>query len=250
MDTQHGMRSAIVASRPRGLATAADIAHDERLEVVNGYVVSKDDGEELAPARDTRHGMLPSMATSRAHGLATAADIVDERQEVVRGELVQKASPSFEHGDVQGTIFGLLLRFRGLGGAAKPGGWWLSQDVEIELAPHEVYLPDLAGWRIERVAERPLGRPVRMAPDWVCEVISPSTMARDLGHKLETYHRAGVGHYWVAHPVEHYLHVYRRQDAGYVLVLAAVAGDIARIEPFATIELDMNDIFGLPPRAP
>ena len=211
MDRQDSMRSVIVASRPRGPATAADIAHDERLEVINGYVVSKDEGEELVRARG--------------------------------------AAPGFEQGDVQGTIFGRLLPFRGPGGAGKSGGWWLSQNVAIELARHKAYRPDLVGWRIERVAERPRGGPVRIAPDWVCAVHSSCTRTRGLGEELETYHRAGVSHYWIAHPVEHYFRVYRRQDEGYVLVLAASAGDIVRAEPFAGIELDLNDIFALPTRA-
>jgi hypothetical protein len=217
MDRQDNMRSVIVASGPRGPATAADIAHDERLEVINGYVVSKDEGEEQVPARGTRHGT--------------------------------GAVPGFERGDVQGTIFGRLLPFRGSGGAGKPGGWWLSQNVEIALTTRETYACDLAGWRIERVAERLRGGPVRIAPDWICAVLSSCTRTRGLGEELKSYHRAGVSHYWIAHPVEHYFHVYRRQEEGYVLMLAASAGDLVRAEPFAGIELDLNDLFALPTRA-
>jgi Uma2 family endonuclease len=185
------------------------------------------------------------MASPRAHGLATAADIVDDRQEVVRGELVRKASPSFEHGDVQWGIAGALVGFRGRSRPGRLGGWWLSTEVEIELEAHEVFQPDLAGWRIDRVPERPRGKPVRIIPDWVCEVLSPSTMKRDLGHKLHTYHRAGIGRYWVAEPIGEILTVYRWHETGYVLVLSAVPGDIVRAEPFDAIELDISDIFGL-----
>lgn len=188
--------------------------------------------------------MLAPMATPRARGLATAADLEDEREEVVCGEIMRKASPSFEHGDVQGTIFGRLLGFRGHG---NPGGWWMGTEVEIELAPHEVYLPDIAGWRIERVPERPRGRPVRVAPNWVCEILSPSTASRDLGHKLQTYHLARVGHYWVAEPFNQTLTVYRWHEAGYVVAMSAGAGERVRLEPFEAVELDLDDIFGVSP---
>ncbi|HWN71076.1 MAG TPA: Uma2 family endonuclease, partial [Haliangium sp.] len=141
------------------------------------------------------------MAPPRARGLATAADIVDDRQEVVRGELVRKASPSFEHSDVQMAIAHALGGFRGRSRPGRLGGWWLGTEVEIEIETHDVFQPDLAGWRIDRVPERPHGKPVRITPDWVCEVLSPSTMQRDLGHKLRTYHRARVGHYWIAEPI-------------------------------------------------
>lgn len=181
--------------------------------------------------------------------LLTAADLAAlERHEIVAGELVQKASPSFSHGSVQIALGGLLLGFRGPGRAGRPGGWWLGSEVEVELAANEVYLPDIAGWRIARLPEPPRERPVRVAPDWVCEILSPSTASRDVGHKLRTYHRARVGHYWVAHPAEQLVQVHRWQEAGYRLVLAAGAGELVRAEPFDAIELDIGDVFGQPAR--
>jgi Uma2 family endonuclease len=175
----------------------------------------------------------------------TARDLAGlERHEIVAGELVEKASPSFEHGDTQITIGGMLLGFRGRGGDDRPGGWWLGTEVELELAPHEVYLPDIAGWRIERVPERPTGRPVRVAPDWVCEILSPSTASRDLGHKQGGYHRARVGHYWLVDPLNLALTVLRWHEVGYQSILAAGPGDVIRAEPFEAIELDMGRIFG------
>ena len=195
--------------------------------------------------------MLSAMGPPRGRALTAAALAQLERHEVVDGELVQKASPSFAHGAAQGRISFALGGFWGHGGAAgRPGGWWLGTEVEIELAPHDVYLPDVAGWRIDRVPEQPRERPVRIAPDWVCEILSPSTTSRDLGHKQRTYHRAQVGHYWVAEPTSQTMTVYRWHEAGYVLALAAGAGEIVRAEPFDSIALDIGDIFGLPPHEP
>ena len=86
------------------------------------------------------------MQPSPVKRLATAADIADlERHEVVGGEIVEKAAPSFEHGDTQGAVYASLFGFRGSGGDGRPGGWWLGTEVEIELDSNDVYLPDIAG---------------------------------------------------------------------------------------------------------
>ncbi len=197
---------------------------------------------------EAQHGMLSTMTQPRDRRRTAAALEALERHEIVGGELVQKASPTFAHGATQISIGVALGGFRGHGRPGHPGGWWLGAEVEIELAPQEVYLPDLAGWRIDRVPEPPRERPVRIAPDWVCEVLSPSTTGRDLGHKRRSYHLARVGHYWVVEPTSQTLTVYRWQEAGYLLAMSASAGEMARVEPFDVIELDIGDMFGLPPR--
>jgi len=186
------------------------------------------------------------MATSRARPPATAADIVDARQEVVRGDLVRKASPSFQHASTQNAIGGVLFGFRGPASAGRPGGWWLGTEVEIELDTHDVYVPDVAGWRINRVPIPPMSRPVRIPPHWVCEILSPTTTARDLGHKQRTYHRMRVGHYWIVDPIEQVLSVYRWQEEGYLLALVATPGEVVRPEPFDAIELDIALLFDVP----
>lgn len=173
-----------------------------------------------------------------------------KRHEIVDGELVQKASPSFEHGSAQRRLSAVLDGFDGPARPGWPGGWWLATEVEIELAPHEVYLPDIAGWRMDVVPEPPRGRPVRIVPAWVCEILSPTTVRRDLGHKLRTYHQAGIGHYWVMEPLGQALTVYRRHADGYILAAAAGAGDIVRAEPFDAIDIDVGHLFGMPPRSP
>lgn len=197
---------------------------------------------------DTQHGMLPSMATPRARGTATATDIVEERYEVIRGELVPKESASFEHGSTQVNIVLALGGVTGRARPGRPGGWWLGTEVEVELEAHEVFLPDVAGWRIDRVPVAPSGRPIRIKPDWVCEVLSPSTMKRDRSHKQSTYHRAGIGHYWLVDPLEGILWVYRWAPEGYMQVINTAAedisaGELVRAEPFDAIGLDLADIF-------
>jgi Uma2 family endonuclease len=181
-------------------------------------------------------------------GIATAADIVDERHEVIRGELVPKDSASFEHGTVHGALASVLGVFDGRSRPGRTGGWWLGMSVTIELEAHEVFLPDLAGWRTDRVPEPPSGEPVRIMPDWVCEVLSPATMRRDRGHKQDTYHRAKIGHYWLVEPLDGLLWVYRWAPEGFTQVLAleaddVPAGELVHVEPFDALGIDLADLF-------
>jgi Uma2 family endonuclease len=180
------------------------------------------------------------MVAPRKHGSATAADLAElERSEVIAGEVHQKAAPTAEHGDAQralAQILGGRFHRRG-GGGPNPGGWWIMTEVEIQLETHEVYVPDLTGWRRDRLAERPTGRPVRERPDWVCEVLSPSTARRDQITKLWTFHRCGVGHYWIVDPEREVLAVHRWSTDGYVVVLPATRGETVGAEPFEQAEL-------------
>lgn len=183
-----------------------------------------------------------------ARNLATAADLAvldDVSAEVIDGTVVEKAAPSAEHGDAQ-SFFALLLKgpFQRRPGRGGPGGWWILTEVEIEFETHEVYRPDLSGWRRERAPQRPTGRPVRLRPDWVCEVLSPSTAKNDLVEKLRTMHACGVPHYWIADPEHETLTVLRWMAEGYLTALTAKRGDRVRAEPFDAIEIDLGTVFG------
>jgi len=182
----------------------------------------------------------------RRTGLATAAALVElERFEVISGHLHEKASPSAEHGDAQGALTELLRsRFHRRPGGSRPGGWWILTEVEIEFETSDVYLPDLAGWRREHVPERPSGRPIKLRPDWVCEILSPSTAARDQVDKQRTFHRCGIGHYWMVDPDRELLVVQRWQEGGYLVVLTAGRGDTVRAEPFDALDLRVGLLFG------
>jgi Uma2 family endonuclease len=165
--------------------------------------------------------------------------------EIIAGQLVEEASPGGEHGTTQlalgATLFGPFSRRPG---GPLPGGWWFGSDVDIEFERHEVYRPDVAGWRREHVPERPAGIPVRVRLDWVCEVLSPSNARVDQVTKFETYRRCGVPHYWIADPMLRTLRVFRWTPDGYLVVLNAEAGQRVRAEPFDAIELQVGVLFG------
>jgi Uma2 family endonuclease len=168
-----------------------------------------------------------------------------ERGEVVGGEIVDKAAPSFEHGDAQRALASLIGDgFHRRPGGSRPGGWWIATEVEIEFDTHEVYLPDLAGWRRDRVPARPSGRPITVRPDWVCEILSPSTARRDQVVKHRTLHRCKVPHYWLVDPERETLAVYRWHADGFILVLTADRAETVRAEPFESIEIRLGLLFG------
>jgi Uma2 family endonuclease len=182
--------------------------------------------------------------------LATFADLAalgdDSRSEVIHGVIVEKASPSAEHGASQFSFSGVLLRrFQRHPGGRWPGGWWFGTEIDVEYETHEIYLHDIVGWRRERVPERPSGRPIRIRPDWACELLSPSNSKRDVVDKFNVLHTNGVPHYWIADPIEQTLIVHRWESAGYLVVLSAAAGDVVRAEPFDAVELRVSTLFGI-----
>lgn len=168
----------------------------------------------------------------------------DRLHELLAGEIVERAAPSGEHGLAQGDLREALAPFRRRPGGRWPGGWWFATETEVLLGPHDLVRPDLAGWRRERSPEPPSGCPVRLRPDWVCEVLSPSTRQRDLVDKARIYHHFELPHYWLLDPDAATLTVLRWEPAGWVTVLVAQRGQTVRAEPFDAIPLVVGVLFG------
>ena len=128
-------------------------------------------------------------------------------------------------------------------GQGGPGGWFIFSEPELHLAD-DVLVPDLAGWRRERMPEKPRGVGIRLVPDWACEILSPSTRALDRKEKLPVYAREGVRHVWLMDPEVRTLEVFRWEGGRYSL-LATYAGNArVRAEPFEVIELDLPFLWG------
>jgi Uma2 family endonuclease len=189
--------------------------------------------------------MHPAVPVSPAT-LADLLAVADEKPyyELLGGELSQKSAPLWSHGRLQARLVSGLIRHFGEDAPDdEPGGWWLGTEVHVELSP-EVVVPDVVGWRMDRVAEVPDEFPVKVRPDWVCEVLSPSNPARDTVRKLRIYHRAGIPHYWLADPAQQTLVVLRWQPEGYLLTLTAEPPERVRPEPFDAAEFDVADLLG------
>ncbi len=187
---------------------------------------------------------------STAKKLATREDLFargDERMEIVAGALVEKLAPSYDHSDTQlgaGTFLRSRFHRGGGGDGSAPGGWWIVTECEIELAPSEIYRPDLVGWRRDRVPHRPQGRCITIRPDWVAEVLSPSNASTDVVLKFRVYQRAQVPHYWTIDPAERILTVYRNTGHAFEVALTAGPGETVRAEPFDAVPLPVGILFG------
>ena len=189
------------------------------------------------------------VSAARGSRPATAADLAalpeNIRGEIIDGELVEKAAPTAEHGTAQLALGAQLFSpFHRRSGSGPPGGWWLMTEVEVLYQDDQVYRHDLVGWRRETVAEKPTGSPVRIRPDWVCEVLSPTNAGNDLVRKFRTLAKHGVPHYWIVDPEHKTLTVFRWATEGYLAVLTADQNEVVRAEPFGAIELHVALLFG------
>lgn len=157
--------------------------------------------------------------------------------EIVDGELLLHPRPATPHA-MAATAIGEELGppfKRGRGG---PGGWHIIFEPELHLGG-DILVPDLAGWRRERLPEIPDAPFLEFAPDWLCEVLSPSTRWLDRGPKLRIYGSAGVSHVWLVEPRDHTLEVLDRRGEHWTL-LDHFHGDAkVRARPFDAIELEL-----------
>ena len=163
--------------------------------------------------------------------------------EVIDGEIVQKDAASGRHGGAQGRVFRFLGPFDRRPGGRTPGGWIFGTEVHVFFDAHNTLVPDVAGWRRERLAELPAEVPVRVIPDWTCEVLS-TNKRNDLVKKKRVYHEQRVQNYWIVDPKEETLAVYRWSPEGYIEVLITERGERVRAEPFEAIELLVGVFFG------
>jgi Uma2 family endonuclease len=163
--------------------------------------------------------------------------------EILNGVLHVFPRPAPAHAWASSALGGELAGpfNRGRGG---PGGWRIVDEPELHFGPkgdRDVMVPDLAGWRLERLPKLPATAYFELAPDWVCEVLSPSTETVDRIKKMPIYAREGVRFAWLLQPARRSLEVFRLGAGGLWEVLGAHVGDeVVRAEPFDAIELDLT----------
>ena len=187
------------------------------------------------------------MASSTAKRLATYEDLskVPEHLvgEIVDGELHTSPRPAPRHA-VSASTLGMELGPPFSQGRGGPGGWWILDEPELHLGL-DVLVPDLAGWRRERLPAIQDTPPYfTVAPDWLCEVLSPSTYRLDRTQKLRIYARERVKHTWLVHPVERTLEVLRLESGRWSIVATFAEDALVRAEPFEAVEIDLLRIWG------
>jgi Uma2 family endonuclease len=185
----------------------------------------------------------PGPKAAKAH--ATYQDVLDapERQvaEIVDGELYLSPRPAGPHSRAS-SVLGYRLGPPFDLGEGGPGGWIIIFEPELHLGD-DIVVPDLAGWRRERMGQVAPDAYFTIAPDWACEVLSRSTERLDRTRKLAVYAREGIGHVWLVHPLWRSIEVLRLHEGKWLAVATHVGDARARIEPFDAIELDLATLW-------
>jgi hypothetical protein len=182
---------------------------------------------------------------------ATYQDVIDSPEhmiaEIIGGKLRlsnRPAGPATAVASAVGEELGPPFK-RGRGG---PGGWLILDEPELHLGD-EIVVPDLAGWRRERLPLVPDAAFITIPPDWVCEVLSRSTERTDRMEKMPLYASFSIPYAWLVHPHRRTLEVFRLRDGQWVTIAAHKDTERARIEPFEAIELDLAVLWADVPRS-
>jgi Uma2 family endonuclease len=120
-----------------------------------------------------------------------------------------------------------------------PGGWWILPEPGIELSNTPEISPDLAGWRRERMPELPSG-PLTVVPDWVCEILSPTTRRHNQLVKKPYYARVGVAWIWLVDIEARVVSVNRLDGDAWREVLVLAEERDAVVPPFDAIAIDVQ----------
>ena len=176
---------------------------------------------------------------------ATYQDVLDAPAhrvaQIVEGVLHTHPRPAMPHAlasSVLGRRIGNPYHDK-IGG---PGGWWIIYEPELHLGD-DILVPDLAGWRRERMPDYPETAYVTLAPDWVCEVLSASTRRLDLHGKRPIYAREGVAHLWLVDPADRTLEAFELRDGQWVLIASAKDDDPICIPPFDAVTFSLADLW-------
>jgi len=161
--------------------------------------------------------------------------------EIVGGELHASPRPAPPHA-VAGAGLQNALGPPFHDGEGGPGGWWILPEPELHLGD-DVLVPDLAGWRRIRMPAPPKTAFFPLAPDWVCEVVSPSTAALDRARKLAIYAREGVPNMWLVDPLARTLEVLRLSEGRWVIAAVHVGSETVKVDPFAEIVLRLERLW-------
>lgn len=161
--------------------------------------------------------------------------------EILGGELYASPRPAYRH-TFSASMLGVQIGGAFQLGINGPGGWLVLDEPELRMG-EDVLVPDLAAWRRERLRTPPTGEYPAVAPDWVCEVLSPSTERIDRAKKLAIYAREGVAYAWLVEPLQQTLEVLRLESGRWSLLATRSGRDRVRAEPFEAIELDLATLW-------
>ncbi len=163
--------------------------------------------------------------------------------EIINGRLIASPRPAMPHAIASSGLGSDLLGpyQRGRGG---PGGWWIIDEPEVHfIRDTEVAVPDIGGWRRGRMPIPPQGHRIEVAPDWICEILSPSTGKLDRTEKMPLYAHYGVSWLWLADPLLKTLETYELREGRWVNLANYKDADRVSAPPFDAIEIRLDDLW-------
>jgi len=181
----------------------------------------------------------------RKAGRATYRDVLDAPAhmvaEIVEGALHMQPRPAMPHA-LAGSSLGVAIGSPFQWGRGGPGGWWIIDEPELHFG-EDVLVPDLAGWRRERMPDYPETPWCTLAPDWVCEILSPSTRTLDLKGKRPIYAREGVGHLWFVDPAARTLEAFALHEGAWTPAGRAQDAEAVSLPPFEAIAFPLDALW-------
>ena len=163
--------------------------------------------------------------------------------EILNGQLHTQPRPTGPHGRAEVELAYDLVDSYGRGRRG-PGGWWILVEPEIHfITNQEVAVPDLAGWRKERMPQIPQGHRFEVVPDWVCEILSPATASKDREVKMPIYAHYGVAYAWLVDPKRRTLEAYALAEGTWRLLAEASGNDSIAVAPFDALQLDLSNLW-------
>jgi Uma2 family endonuclease len=162
--------------------------------------------------------------------------------EIIDGELSVAPRPSRKHVYAESVLGGKLNPPYQFGEAGGPGGWIILNEPELSLGEH-ILVPDLAGWKKERLAALSEENWISVPPDWVCEILSPGTLRLDKVRKMPIYAEHGVPYLWLIDPNAKTLDVFRLESGKWLLLASHIENDEVCCEPFQEVRIDLGDLW-------
>jgi Uma2 family endonuclease len=161
--------------------------------------------------------------------------------EIIDGELFLSPRPAMPHA-AAAVALGSEIYSRFGKHRSDPGGWIVLAEPELHFRD-DVVVPDIAGWKRDRLPAVPSAPFLELAPDWLCEVLSPSTERIDRVKKLAVYARVGVNHVWFVNARTRMLEVMRRIDSDWRTIGSYLDDAKVRAEPFEAVEIDLAELW-------
>jgi len=185
---------------------------------------------------------MTTSARAAAPATRTDLDALPENVvgEIIEGVLYSAPRPRFRHASIESVMVADLVNpfQRGRGG---PGGWWILAEPGIELPEATEIVPDMAGWRRSHLPDPLDNEPIRVVPDWVCEILSPTTRRHDQLVKRPFYARVGVPYLWIVDIEARSLSANELVEGRWLEIGLFGPGDAIRAKPFDGVELSMAD---------